>query len=240
MSLIEKFITQWLPQADVDFLTNLLAEYHVDVPAAKEGNQGELLKLVLRYLSSPTLEGTPDHGMAVFNKLFNELGTLLGKGTPKAEPLEEGEGTAANTVSFHKLKEFKINGTIDGGKSGTLSYTSLSCQLKQAEAAGYKISDVIAAVIRAIPAGSSFRTLLEAKVELSKDDFFKLLRSHFKEKDSSRVYQELLNCYQLPGQDAHEFCCMAMALRDRVQVLSKEEGTKILAANFEVHETIGL
>ena len=92
MSLIEKFITQWLPQADVDFLTDLLAEYQVDVPAAKVGKHQELLKLVLRHLSSPELEGTPDHGMAVFNKLFNELGTLLGKGTPKAEPLEEGEG----------------------------------------------------------------------------------------------------------------------------------------------------
>ena len=105
-----------------------------------------------------------------------------------------------------------------------MSYTSLSCQLKQAEAAGYKISEVVAAVIKAIPAGSSFRSLLESKSDLDKDDFFKLLRSHFKEKDSSRVLQELLNCYQLPAQDAHEFCCMAMALRDRVQALSEEEG----------------
>ena len=42
MSLIEKFITQWLPQADVDFLTELLGEYGVDVPAAKAGKHQEL------------------------------------------------------------------------------------------------------------------------------------------------------------------------------------------------------
>ena len=61
-------------------------------------------------------------------------------------------------------------------------------------------------------------------MDLPKDDFMKLLRSHFKEKDSASVLQLLLNFFQEPGQDAHEFCCLAMSLRDRVEALSEEEG----------------
>ena len=225
MSLIEKFISLWLPEASSDFLTHLCTEYAIDIPAAKAGKQEELLKLVTRYLTSAELEATPDQGQAVFLKLFNELGAELGKGQPKQEPLDTtADGAVSTVLTYNKLRELKIHGTIDGGKKGTLNYTSLSCQLKQAEAAGYKTSEIVAAVIKACPAGSSFRSLLEAKVDIENEDFFKLLRSHFKEKDSSGVLQEMLNLYQLPGQDAHEFCCMAMALRDRIQVLSEEEG----------------
>ena len=226
MSLLEKFVTQWITEADVDFLTQLCGEYNIVIPDAKVGKHQELLKLLFRHLNSAELEESDDQGAAVFLKLFNDLGTALGKGDPKREMADSEDGEADTSISYvPKLREFKISGTIDGGKAGTLSYSSLSCQLKQAEVAGYKITDIIAAVIKAIPTGSSFRTLLEAKIDLGQDDFFKLLRSHFKEKDSSRVLQELLNLYQLPGQDAHEFCCMAMALRDRIQALSVEEGT---------------
>lgn len=225
MSLIEKFVTQWLPEANVDFLNALCTEYKIVVPGPKAGKHQELLKLVLRHLTSEEVENSADHGAAIFLKLFNELGLELGKGQPKIEPDSAVNNSPTISVT-PKLRDFKVNGTIDGGKAGTLSYTSLSCQLKQAEAAGYTIAEIIGAVIKAIPAASSFRSLLEApkNVNITKDDFFKLLRSHYKERDSSRVLQELLNCYQLPGQDAHEFCCMAMALRDRVQSLSEEEG----------------
>ena len=226
MSLIEKFVTQWLPEADIDFLNALCTEYAIDIPANKVGRHQDVLKLVLRYLSGEELENTADQGAAVYAKLFQDLGMELGKGQPKAEPVDQvGNVDGRTTLSYHKLRELKITGTIDGGKAGTLTYTSLSCQLKQAEEAGYNTSKVIAAVIKAIPTGKSFRSLLESKVDLDKDDFLKLLRSHYKEKDSAAVLQLLLNCYQEPGQDAHEFCCMAMSLRDRIRALSLEEGS---------------
>ena len=225
MSLIEKYVTQWLPQANVEFLNALCTEYGINIPAAKIGKQQEILKLVNRHLFSAELEATPDHGQAVFTKLFNELGVELGKGTPKEEP-GEPQGARAGNLTYHKLKELKIHGVVDGGKDGTLTYTSLSCQLKQAEVAGYSTPEMISAVMHAVPAGKKFRALLESKMKigLEKEDFLKLLRSHFKEQDSGAVLQLLMNCYQEAGQDAHEFCCMAMALRDRILVLSEEEG----------------
>ena len=137
MSLVEKFVTQWLPEADVAFLTQLCGEYNIVVPDAKVGRHQDLLKLVLRHLNSAELEESDDQGAAVFLKLFNELGTALGKGEPKREMAGSEDGEADTSISYvPKLREFKISGTIDGGKAGTLGYSSLSCQLKQAEVAG--------------------------------------------------------------------------------------------------------
>ena len=51
------------------------------------------------------------------------LGVELGKGTAKLEPLDTTIGANnSGTLSYHKLRELKITGTIDGGKEGTLTY----------------------------------------------------------------------------------------------------------------------
>ena len=62
MSLIEKFVTQWLPEAKVEFLADLCTEYGIVIPAPKVGKHQEVLKLVLRYLSGETLKNTADKG----------------------------------------------------------------------------------------------------------------------------------------------------------------------------------
>ena len=62
MSLIEKFVTQWLPEAKVEFLADLCTEYGIVIPATKVGKHQEVLKLVLRYLSGETLENTAYKG----------------------------------------------------------------------------------------------------------------------------------------------------------------------------------
>ena len=104
MSLVEKFVTQWLPEAEVDFLTQLCTEYAIQIPPAKAGKHQDILKLVLRHLSSQDLEDTADHGAAVYLKLFNELGTVLGKGQPKPEPALSTNGDNDSTITYHKLR----------------------------------------------------------------------------------------------------------------------------------------
>ena len=56
-------------------------------------------------------------------------------------------------------------------------------------------------------------------------EFIKMLRSHFKEQDSDSALLELKNCYQQPNQGAHDFCCRAIFLRDRLQAIAEEEGS---------------
>ena len=241
--LIEKLVAQWLPEADVEFLTERCTEFAINVPVAKADNQQYLVRLVSRHLYSETLENAADQGKSVWLKLFGDLGTALGKGTPKIEAPDPGPnvgggnnavgavggvGTGngqSSNVTFHKLREFKINGTVDGGKEGTLQYVSLYSQIKLGEAANYTTPEIIYGVIRAIPAASSFRTLLESNLEIDMAEFVKMLRSHFKEQDSDSALLELKSCYQMPNQGAHDFCCRAIFLRDRVETIAEEEGS---------------
>ena len=242
--LIEKLVGKWLPEADVAFLTERCTEFNIAVPGDKADNQHYLVKLINRHLFSEALEQTPDNGKGVWLKLFGELGELLGKGAPKVEapepeplannnapangaPADVAGAVAQATVdlSFHKMREFKINGTVDGGKDGTLQYVSLFSQIKLGQAAKYTTAEIIYGVIRAIPASSSFRTLLESNLEIDMPEFIKMLRSHYKEQDSDSALLELKDCYQKPDQGAHDFCCRAIFLRDRLAAIALEEGS---------------
>ena len=84
--LVEKLVAQWLPEAEVDFLTERCTEFAINVPGDKANNQQYLVRLVSRHLYSETLENSADQGKAVWLKLFGDLGTALGKGVPKIEP----------------------------------------------------------------------------------------------------------------------------------------------------------
>ena len=143
--LIEKLVSQWLPEADVDFLTARCTEFVINVPPDKVANQQYLVRLISRHLYSEALENEADRGASVWLKLFGDLGAALGKGAPKVDPdpvpnvgvgnnntgAVGGTGTVntgQGSLTFHKLREFKINGTVDGGKEGTLQYVSLYSQ----------------------------------------------------------------------------------------------------------------
>ena len=248
--LLEKLVTQWLMEADVVFLTEVCTEFNVNIPDAKVGNKQYLIRLITRHLYSEELEASDDGGQAVWFKLFADLGNVLGKGAPKNEaadpvvaPPQGGDvnnvglangggaqaaatvGSTQGSLSFHKLREFKINGTVDGGKEGTLQYVSLQSQIKLGIAAQYTTAEIIYGVIRAIPAASSFRTLLETNLDMDMGEFVKLLRSHFKEQDSDSALLELKNCFQQANQGAHDFCCRAIFLRDRLEAIAGEEGS---------------
>ena len=199
---LEELVLQWLPLADADVLTGLCEEYRIPVTADKVGKKPSLLKLVFRYLNSETVEQSPDGGKAMFLKLHAELAEILGKTVapkvskiiPKSEKIEAKpvrkssslDNENAGRVTFHRLREFKINGTIgNAGQKDSLSYTSLSFQMKQGKATGYSSEEICAAVIRAIKPGNSLRDYLESKGDVSEASLIEILRSHFEEKDST-------------------------------------------------------
>ena len=241
-----------LKWGDVDILQGLCDEYQIAVQADLRGDQAHLRKLVLRYLNSEALEQSADGGKAVVAKLLGELRAAAAAAPPPLADvgngkvpddnvkvkLENGRPLAAATtvkpastpvvtesLSYHKLKAFKINGSIGAqGQKDTLSYTSLSFQIRQGEALGYNDNEIYSAVIQAIKPGNSLRDLLEAKGSPDKATLIKLLRSHFNEKDPGSVFQDLRHCVQMPGEAAHAFCCRAVALREKVKSLSAEEG----------------
>ena len=128
-------------------------------------------------------------------------------------------------LSYHKLRQFKINGTIgDPGQKACLAYSSLCYQIKQGENQGYNISEIYGGVIRAIDAGNPLRELLELEAdEFDKGALMKTLRSHFKEKDPNEVLTELKKLRQLPDETAHRFVCRCVALKKKARNMSKAE-----------------
>ena len=227
--LVEAFVTKHLPEVDVDFLTGLCDEYRIVVPDAKKDKKPELLKLVMRYLSSEDLEATADQGAAVFLKLFGELdGHLAGLLSVKPDPI--ANDTVVSETTIHKLKKFKVQGKIgtgervEGEKDDSLTYTNLLFQISQAESMDYKDSEIYAAVVSAIKPGNPLRDMLEIKGEQTKAHLMKTLQSHFGEKDSQSVLQDLRQCTQKPKEQAKYFFMRAIALREKVKLLSTQEG----------------
>ena len=175
--LVESFCVKMLPETSVEFLTGLCDEYRIVVPEEKAEDHSYLVKVLLRHLTSADVENSDDQGAAIFLKLYNELGEEL-KTTnlqPKREHAPTGGGGAAGhtvseSLSYHKLRQFKINGTIgDPGQKNCVSYSSLCYQIKQGEAQGYSLEEIYNGVIKAIEAGNPFRDVLE----LESDDFNK-------------------------------------------------------------------
>ena len=89
---------------------------------------------------------------------------------------------------------------------------------------GYSDEIICAAVIRAISPGNNLRTYLEGKTNLSKDSLLEILRSHYKEKDSASTFTLLSNAAQQTHETCLDFVIRLMCLRDKVLVLSSEEG----------------
>ena len=233
--LVEAFVTKHLPEVDIDFLTGLCDEYQIVVPDAKKDKKPELLKLVMRYLSSEALEATADKGAAVFLKLFGELdevlaGVLSVNVKPENLPPPLANDTVVSETTIHKLKKFKVQGKIgtgervEGEKDDSLTYTNLLFQISQAENMDYKDSEIYAAVVSAIKPGNPLRDMLEIKGEQTKEHLLKTLQSHFGEKDSQSVLQDLRQCTQKPKEQAKYFFMRAIALREKVKLLSSQEG----------------
>ena len=235
--LIEEFCLESLPKTTVDYLLGLTEEYRIEVADEKKGDKRYLLKVVLRHLTSDTIEESPDQGAAVFLKIYKELGEQLKDVgvVPKVEPMPGLEGDQKEkgddsetvvTLSYHKLRQFKINGTIgDPGQKNCVSYSSLCFQIRQGKAQGYSMKEIYAGVIRAREAGNPFRDVLELESkDLGQAAFQKALRTHLKEKDVN----ELRICYQLPDGNAHKFACRCMAHKKRVEKISETENIPLM------------
>ena len=117
--LVEHFCLEALPKCGLEFLTALSEEYRITVPDDKKDDKRVILRLVVRHLTSDAVVTAPDEGAAIFLKLYKELGGELkksAKSEPDMPPLEgEAEESVKDSVaavSYHKLRQFKINGTI--------------------------------------------------------------------------------------------------------------------------------
>ena len=221
--LVENFCIEHLPSASIEFLTARAGEYQIQIAPDKTDNKSYILKLVLRHLTSATIENSADQGAAVFLKLYQELGDELknaGIGVLNVKQDSDSESDhEEKELSYRKLRQFKIHGKIgDPGEAGCLSFSSLVYQIEDGEALLYKPKEIYTGVIRAITAGKPLRDVLELETkDFSKENLLKVLRSHFEERQPNELIENLRTCVQEPKESAHEFCCRAIALRKKIE-----------------------
>ena len=166
-------------------------------------------------LEPPPLENSQDN--TTVNQVENE-----GQQEEVQETQPEPKAKAAETkVSVDIAKAFKrdfeIFGTISGEshKDG-LSFVSLVRQIDTGIKSGYKETEIIEAVIRAVSPSLKLRSYLGMMNELSLSRLKQILRAHFKEKSATEIYQERAQLCQVPKESAQDFLIRAMNLRQQV------------------------
>ena len=131
--------------------------------------------------------------------------------------------TGANSL-LHR--ECKIAGQIGPPDArDKLTYVSLMRQIQECEEKGYQESEIVSAIIRAMVPGLQLHSYLESTPPNPLKRLKKILRSHFREKSATELYQELTNMTQRPDEDALAFLLRAFELRSKVCLASGEEGS---------------
>ena len=246
---IQAEVLQWLRLVREDVLEAFCDEFKINIPQDKRGNKSFIVKLLIKYLHSDALEALEDEGHSVFLKMHNDLeraipglgdkedviDPIVETGAVKSE--RETSGGKVNSEfskkenfvnpdkRYLKIREFKINGVIGPiGQKDSLSYASLAFQIQRGKEEGYSFREIQSAVIRAIKHGNNLRDYLESRINIDENAFLQIIRSHFKEKDSSLVFHDMSNAMQLSSESEMDFCLRVMSLRERVITLSAEEG----------------
>ena len=131
---------------------------------------------------------------------------------------------AKGGLDVFKAKELKFTGVIGGGeKDKALSFTSLNYQIENARTAGYKPSQICAAVVKTISPSNYLRQFFEGRPSLKLDVLLGVLKSQFREGDCGTVFSELCTLVQEPGDDANKYVLKLLCLKQKILDLAMEE-----------------
>lgn len=142
--------------------------------------------------------------------------------TEKASEKAQGAETKVNVdVSKVLRREFKIHGVVAGDnfKDG-LSFVSLVRQIESGIKAGYKESEIVEAVIRAVSPSLNLRSYLEMIPDLSLSRLRQIMKSHFKQKSATELYQELSVLHQEANESPQDFLVRALNLKQQIIFVS--------------------
>ena len=132
------------------------------------------------------------------------------------------EGIAAHSAEVHDekpqlvswRKEFKLLGQIgEPEQKDKLTFSSVARQIEAGLRKGYPEEEVVEAVIRSISPGHRLRSYLEGRPDLRLDTVRRIIRSHYREKDATSLFQELSTSAQSPKESAHDFVLRSLDLK---------------------------
>ena len=161
------------------------------------------------------------------------------KGTSGSAELQSGKdkvtveitetASGIKTEKFELKRDFKISGQIgEAGQQDKLTYVALIHQIDLGLTKGYKESEVVEAVIKAISPHSTLRNYVLTLPDRSLAKLLKILHVFFQEKMSAELYQDLVTtctCQQ-PKESAQQFLLRLLDSRNKVLFASQEEGSQ--------------
>ena len=123
-----------------------------------------------------------------------------------------------------KFREFKISGKIGTpGQKEKLSFMSLIYQMNSGIEKEFPERDICEAVIKSISLDLPLRSYFEGKQTMDIASLSKILRSHFKEPNSTALFTQLSNSRQTSTESAKEYVIRLMSLRQKILFVSREE-----------------
>ena len=132
-----------------------------------------------------------------------------------------------DAASFFR-RELKIQGQIgEQGRNDQMSFVSLSRQIESAVEKGYSEKEVIEAIIKSMKPGLQLRSYIETLRDLTLPRLRQILRSHYKEKSGTQLYQELATMCQGPKESPETFLLRALDLRQKILFASQEADTNL-------------
>ena len=120
-------------------------------------------------------------------------------------------------------REFRIKGQIgEPNQADKLSYIALVKQIDSAVERGYTQSEIVDSIVQAIVPGMYLRSYLIGLKDLTLPRLRKILRSHYREKDPTSSYQDLITMCQGPKESPLNFLIRALDTRQKVLFASQE------------------
>lgn len=192
----------------------------------REEEKKKTLLAILNFIADepPPLDGGEDSKQDVKPAAIKDI-------KPPVDDEKSGE-TEPKPVNLDMSKlfrrDFKIKGQISSpGEGNQLSFISLARQIESAISKGYQESEVVDAVIQAISPGLPLRSYLESTPELELPRLRQILRSHYRERNATELYQQLASITQSPAEDPQTFLMRALDLRQKILFASKEDDVAI-------------
>lgn len=117
-----------------------------------------------------------------------------------------------------------------------LYFVSLSRQISSGLKKGFPADEITEAVVRAVSPGLSLRSYLEGRDDLDSPLWRLFLRSHFRERDATALFQELSSAVQVSKESALDFVLRTLDLKQKVLFASEEKGAAICYGSTQVHK----
>ena len=114
-----------------------------------------------------------------------------------------------------------IHGVVAGDNfKDALSFVTLVRQIESGIKVGYKESEIVEAVIRAVSPSLNLRSYLEMIQDLSLSRLRQIMKSHFKQKSAKELYQELSVLHQEANESTQDFLVQALNLKQQIIFVS--------------------